>query len=118
MTSRDRRIVRNATLTIVALLAVSVVGGCVPYRYGQPVDSYRSQPDQHAPYGQPGNGYRSQPDQYAPYGQPGNGYRTQSYQYAPYGQPGDGYRTQSYQYAPSRNDNPPFLDGQQQRSDH
>ena len=49
MTDRGRRIVRNATLTVVALMAVAAIGGCVPYRYGHSDGGYRNQSDHHAP---------------------------------------------------------------------
>ena len=49
MTDRDRWIVRNAALAIAGFMVVSVLGGCVTYRYRQPDGGYRSQFDHYAP---------------------------------------------------------------------
>ncbi len=65
MTDRDRWIVRNAALAIAGLMVVSVLGGCVPYRYSQPNGGYYSQPNG-GYYSQPDGGYRNQSGRYAP----------------------------------------------------
>jgi hypothetical protein len=59
MTDRDKRIIRNAALAILGTIAVSTLGGCVGYGYGD--GGYRGGAYQGAEYhggGYDGGGYR------------------------------------------------------------